>query len=287
MAEPTETLTVEEYATHRGVTGAAVRQWLASGRIEAVDPAARPRRIDRAAADARLAREAKPAETLPLFETPPAAAVEVDHAIPVALSGPKRLEAEPTTADGRPLLTLQEYAEHRRERELPGGTIQAVHDAVQRGRITAPVVAHPRLGRKVYMVDPELADREWAENTRPPASATEGPVAPGSAAAARQEQDQYKAALTRLQYEQAVGELLPVGRVKAEWGRIARTQREAFRAMPTRLAGRLVALLRERLGLSANAPVPVALHELEALVDREVAQTLSEIAQELTRGGPG
>ena len=282
MAEPADTLTVEEYAAHRGVTGAAVRQWLAGGRIEAVDPAARPRRIDRVAADARLAREAKGPEPLPLF-TAPAVQVETDHAVPIELSGPKRLEADPTTADGRALLTLQEYADHRRSLDLPGGTMQSVHEAVQRGRITAEVVAHPRLGRKVYMVDPVAADREWAENTRAPASSE----APAAAGGARQEHDQYKTALMRLQYEQAVGELLPVARVKAEWGRIARTQREAFRAMPSRLGGRVVALLRTRLGLSATAPVPVALHELEARVDDELAKTLSEIAQELTRGGPG
>ncbi|MGE5487323.1 MAG: hypothetical protein ACM3S5_10340 [Rhodospirillales bacterium] len=55
------------------------------------------------------------------------------------------------------LLSLRAYARSRRERGLPGGTLQAVRKALQRGRISA-------VGGKI---DPTRADVDWLRNTPP------------------------------------------------------------------------------------------------------------------------
>ncbi|WP_224240203.1 hypothetical protein [Hyalangium gracile] len=61
-------------------------------------------------------------------------------------------------------LSLRAYARHRADLGLPGGSLQAVQRARDRGRITLEPDGS---------VDPVRADREWAENT----DLSEAPVA--------------------------------------------------------------------------------------------------------------
>jgi hypothetical protein len=54
-------------------------------------------------------------------------------------------------------LTKAQYARSRKERNLPGGSREAVGKAVEEGRITVD---------KDGLIDPEVADIQWAKNTR-------------------------------------------------------------------------------------------------------------------------
>ena len=61
--------------------------------------------------------------------------------------------------ESTPLLSQRAYAEHRRQRGLPGGTQPAVHRALKTGRISyAPGTSR---------IDPERSDRDWQSRTEP------------------------------------------------------------------------------------------------------------------------
>jgi hypothetical protein len=53
-------------------------------------------------------------------------------------------------------LTQAQYAAHRKAQGLPGGSREAVRKAIEEGRIST-------IAGKIY---PQLADAEWAKNTR-------------------------------------------------------------------------------------------------------------------------
>jgi hypothetical protein len=57
-----------------------------------------------------------------------------------------------------PWMTKANYAKHRRENGLPGGSPPAVHYAIQDGRITIS---------QEGLIDSEVADKQWAANTNP------------------------------------------------------------------------------------------------------------------------
>ena len=59
------------------------------------------------------------------------------------------------------LMGLSEYAKHRKARGLPGGSLQAVLNACNDGRISFVKAGKNR------MVDPDKADAQWATNTDP------------------------------------------------------------------------------------------------------------------------
>ena len=59
-------------------------------------------------------------------------------------------------------MNLQGYANHRKARGLRGTTHVAVLYAINHGRLTAPAVQ--KVGTR-WVIDPELADQQWAENT--------------------------------------------------------------------------------------------------------------------------
>lgn len=132
------------------------------------------------------------------------------------------------------MLTRSEYARHRKNKGLPGGSAPAVTYACQQGRIT----------HAEGMIDPEVADREWAANTSP--SLSRHGVKAGNARAekaaqdvrgetprpdahdankSRAAKDYYDAELARLRFEEKEGKLIPatvVSKVLYEAGRIIR-----------------------------------------------------------------
>jgi hypothetical protein len=61
------------------------------------------------------------------------------------------------------LMSERQYAEHRKARGLPGGTQAAVNKAVSAGRIAKVIDA----ASKRLMIDPAIADAQWASNTDP------------------------------------------------------------------------------------------------------------------------
>lgn len=73
------------------------------------------------------------------------------------------------------LLTQAQYARWRKDRGLPGGTREAVRQAIDAGDISA-------FGPD-KQIDPELADRQWAQNRRARISAQASGAAPAADAA--------------------------------------------------------------------------------------------------------
>lgn len=59
-------------------------------------------------------------------------------------------------------LSMREYAQHRKDKGLTGGSHQAVSKAIKDGRLTDRSIE--RRGRR-WLIDPERADAEWAAMT--------------------------------------------------------------------------------------------------------------------------
>jgi hypothetical protein len=163
------------------------------------------------------------------------------------------------TKKGPLLLTQAKYAASRKARGLPGGSREAVRKAVDAGRISA-------FGPD-KMVDPELADRQWAENTRAraandaatepvgepavspaPGGDAEMPAAtPGSLAAdpgyqgSRAREAAADASLKELKLAEEEGRLVRIDQVRAELAAKLAPVREGLLQIPARLASMLAA----------------------------------------------
>lgn len=191
-------------------------------------------------------------------------------------------------------LTLRAYAAWRKERGLAGQSHEAVRRAIKAGRLTDKAVR--REGRR-YLIDPELADAEWGDNTNPaqvrePDALKQGEQVPAGQAAMFEDVPEgkalgtdgqaadenappplanssaflqaYKAKLAQLELAERVGALVRRDRVEAEWLRVGRTLRERFMQLPDRLSAELanesdVGEVRRRL----DAEVRAALRVLE------------------------
>ena len=165
-------------------------------------------------------------------------------------------------------MSIRDYAAHRRARGLPGGSKAAVQKAILAGRIS-------RTGS--LKIDPEVADREWAENSNPaqlrpgslvpasghdpappPATKSRGPARGGhpprspedeghadsdaqSFARSRAIREDYNARIARLEYEEAAGNLVARGAVGREQFRLARDTRNNVLAVPSRVDALLAA----------------------------------------------
>lgn len=169
-------------------------------------------------------------------------------------------------------MSLRAYARSRKARGLPGGTHRAVQRAIESGRIAEAVDDDG-------LIDPELADRLWAENTRP--SLARGAAGTSTPPAGRQAAAEYAAARARLavaraereELELAVrkGELVPLEIVEQRYGAFVESVVHAIRRVPARWAPYLC---HER---------PVA--EAQAELARLVNELLTELAD--GRGGEG
>lgn len=154
------------------------------------------------------------------------------------------------------LISLRKYAQMRRDRGLPGGSLAAVQKAIASGRI------RPIDGK----IDPEVADIQWSRNTDPaqqkrgagersfespqPADVLEPPAmqtsAPGDELTPEQDPVNRirEAALTErvrrelLEHELQMkkGELVRAADVRQAANEKARIARDALLAIPDRLA---------------------------------------------------
>jgi hypothetical protein len=164
------------------------------------------------------------------------------------------------------LLTQSEYARSRKARGLSGGTKQAVKKAVDESRISA-------FGPD-KLIDADLADRQWAKNTRPRAAndalpvgdltpgadlvdqaaapASPGPdaepAAPSSSLAAdpgyqesRAREAAADARLKELRLAEEEGQLVRIDQVRAELASKLAPVREALLQIPARLGPLLAA----------------------------------------------
>ena len=204
---------------------------------------------------------------------------------------------------------MRAYAAHRKELQLAGRTHQAVMKAIRDGRLSQSV---ERRGRR-WLIDPELADREWERNTNALQARDSEVVAAARSAAARAAkeaedaqpslfgelgkldaprgprptqpdpdnddtsvartsrlQNYFKAELLRIQLAKESGELVSAVEVRRELTTAWRLTRDAFLAMPERMADDLAAI---------DDP-----HEVRELLTTEASRVLEELAGALERG---
>lgn len=151
---------------------------------------------------------------------------------------------------------MRAYAKHR------GVSPEAVSKAVKLGRITT--VLDDKGQRKI---NPEVADREWADNTdhgrrnrqgegslkaghstSAPPSSSEGespqvPAAgsPASLAQSRAIKEAYEARIKKLDYEEKLGKLVDADKVRLAAFKTGRVVRDNILNVPNDLAGKLAA----------------------------------------------
>lgn len=151
-----------------------------------------------------------------------------------------------------PGFSIRAYARHRRERGLVGASPWSVQKALREGRIERNAEGK---------IEPEIADRQWEENTNPAmrrpsapsssprASATETshqkiPVPP--LAQSRAIREAYQARLARLDYEERTGTLVSTEQVRSAAFARARSVRERLLTLPERVASELAAITDPR-----------------------------------------
>ncbi len=153
-------------------------------------------------------------------------------------------------------LSRRKYAEHRKDRGLPGGSLQAVQRALAKGRIHLEPNG---------MIDPDRADREWVANTdlskapasvvaagsvgdTPPdnrqrASSGAAPSLSGevpepyegmSLSEANAIKAVWQAKTAKLEYLKAAGEVVPAAGVRAELEDVFRKCRTKLLGVPSR-----------------------------------------------------
>lgn len=203
-------------------------------------------------------------------------------------------------AEARERLSIRAYARWRKERGLPGATHPAVLKAIREGRISGAVT---RDGKR-YLIDPDLADRLWAENSlaskQRDADAIaagiarqqglfgelEGDAGPGATAAAVDAaaggngtggvpnvartnaiQQAYRARLLQLRYERESALVTRVDGVQAEAFRVARVVRDRMAQIPDRL--------------SAQFAAETDAHTIREVMMQEIAAALEELARAL------
>ena len=132
-------------------------------------------------------------------------------------------------------LSMRAYARHR------AVALSAVQKAIETGRIST---------QPDGSIDPQLADRQWEENTRCGApSIVKG--APGTVngsgygasqyTEARAERERYRALLAKIEYEERVGKLVSSEEVEAEAFQTFRQFRDRMLNIPDRVAAMIAA----------------------------------------------
>lgn len=140
------------------------------------------------------------------------------------------------------LLSVDEYAEHRRKNGLPGTTRQAVEKAIKTGRIS----------RQPEGIDPVAADAQWLKYTRPRADlmprrsieGTQRGTPPGADwGDHRARKESAEASLREIELEKRRGELIDRRGAELAWQKTARTLRDALLdTLPSKISLELAAL---------------------------------------------
>lgn len=151
------------------------------------------------------------------------------------------------------LLSFRKYAAHR------GVSGEAVSKAVRTGRIS--VVVNEKGQR---LIDPAVADKEWAENTYHNKRTTQGPMVkkpqpapapaqaddpvapsqagiPASINQSKAIKEAYEARIKKLDYEEKLGKLIDVDKVKVAAFKTGRVVRDNLLNIPNDLSGKLAA----------------------------------------------
>lgn len=176
-------------------------------------------------------------------------------------------------------LTLRGYARRRRVSHT------AVQKALASGRITLGAD-----GR----IDPDVADRQWADLSKPQNSVTGDPgsrsrpsagpeggaqAVPGERVAASYREslaarEAYRARLAKLDFEERTGKLVSADEVRAVTFRVARATRDQIMGVPARLAP-----------LVAAATEPLEVQRLLEEALRDVCAELSHAVKAMATAG--
>ena len=156
------------------------------------------------------------------------------------------------------LLSRREYAAHR------GVALSAVQKAVETGRISLTD------GK----IDPEKADKEWAENTN---SAYNTPRADDNFSTpyqkSRMMKTTYDAMLKKLEYEERAGKLIPRAQVESDVFAASRATRDHLLMIPKRVAPRII-------GLNS-------ISEIEYILAKEITDSLTSLCNLLKGNNKG
>ena len=156
------------------------------------------------------------------------------------------------------LLSRREYAAHR------GVAVSAVQKAVETGRITLTD------GK----IDPEKADKEWAENTNP---IYNSPRTDDSSSNPYQKskimKTTYDAMLKKLEYEERAGKLIPRAQVESDAFAAARTGRDHLLMIPKRVAPRIIGLKN--------------ISDIEYILSQEITSSLTSLCNILKGNNKG
>jgi hypothetical protein len=160
-------------------------------------------------------------------------------------------------------MNLQAYANHRKALGLRGTSHVAVLNAINDGRLSAPAV---RKDGKYWVIDPALADGQWASRTdltergsmgigtsRAPVAAAAKPKPaqlPGEAlpkggpslADGKRVKALYDAKLAELEFKERVGELGSIEKMKREAFTLGKAVREGVLGIIPRLGADLAAM---------------------------------------------
>lgn len=176
-------------------------------------------------------------------------------------------------------LSQRAYAKHR------GVSVSAVQEAIDSGRIsTLPD------GR----IDPDVADEEWAKNTRhtkgPGArrgglhEATEDGFDISQYTKARAVREHYQARIAKIQYEQLAGSVVSTDEVKIAQFQIDRQRRDAMLNIADRVCASVAAEVKEIM-IAAGVPVEQAnaldMTRVHTIMVTEIRKGLNDYADSL------
>lgn len=141
------------------------------------------------------------------------------------------------------IVTISDFA------RIKGCTVEAVSKAIKAGRLKDAVIRG--MGRYPKL-DADIAEREWAQNTRPrthdiddrpaPTDAVGDPAAIGASyAESRAKREAYEAELARLKVQKELEQLVDADEVKRAAFRVARQVRDGLLNIPDRIAAELAA----------------------------------------------
>jgi hypothetical protein len=171
---------------------------------------------------------------------------------------------------------VREYARRRDVRH------SSVQEAINSGRIASAVRKDAKGNPRI---DAEAADKLWQENTDPaeqrgvhasseeaaerPVSRSRGP----SYAESRAIREAYEARLCKLQFDKAMGDLLPRAEIETSTFRVMRASRDAMLSLPDRLSAEVASMSDER--------------QVHARISKEVEAIQAELADGLARLAAG
>lgn len=136
-------------------------------------------------------------------------------------------------------LGLREYARHRKDASLPGGTVNAVRTAIDSGRLCKSLTPD---GRQI--ADAELADAEWEANTLADRRPQSGPAAaslrvPPDLMESKARREAALADLAEIDVAERRGELISVEQARADVLDRFAIVRTRILGVPSRVAQRL------------------------------------------------